>query len=802
LTSGACQTVKIKNDTILIGMGNSIVVLTLENDNSINEVAKINIQGEVQDLYIEDNHVFVLSQCTSPDGYYYNLSVVQLSPISSVIGSIVINAKNIEAFTYFNNYILVFSGDLNELIFINTNNFSQPFIEQSYDYIYRRENGWPEVVWRFATKDSLLYCIGVEGITVIKDLGSLNFEVLYCCDDYTFELENEIFIYNTNMYICGWSEFFIYDITSPENPELINETKCDPFDSPFISISATENQLQLLSYEALNIYDITDKQNPVKLYRFALNGVGSDIAVSENYMFITQYYKGLTIIDNDNPSFDDPIAKYEIFGFIKDMYIYNNHLYALSSLRELYIFDINELSSPILENSLTFPNYNLYEIMVYNGVAYITARRLIYIVNVNNPENITFIDSIAIDTGHPSLTINDNRLFVIGDTLVNIYNLENPVSPNLIGSYKSNKLHGLRFTDINIKGHYAYVLDDTYRNLSIIDISDPTSPSLVSEISVKVAYEGKCSIWLDHLFITTARSIYDIYSQDINIFDISNPITPKAVGQVSLGEQVFSVCGTSGDYLFTISKLTGLSIYNVSNTSNIQEAGAFNLDGGANQWTGSLIVQNNVIFIGSEYGLYIIRNDNNSSPSIINCLPDTTIRRNDTFKFTYDAFDVDGDELTYQIKNASKLFEIDESSGLLKYIPNVIQNDTSFSLIVTINDTKTSKQDTAEINIIGINSFDNSALEIPEKFSLNQNYPNPFNTSTNMSFTIPNRCTVNLKICNILGKEVTTLVNDKIMDAGRHRITWDASDLPSGIYFYQIKFADHYSAIRKCVLMK
>jgi len=265
---------------------------------------------------------------------------------------------------------------------------------------------------------------------------------------------------------------------------------------------------------------------------------------------------------------------------------------------------------------------------------------------------------------------------------------------------------------------------------------------------------------------------------------------------------VFSVCGTSGDYLFTISKLTGLSIYNVSNTSNIQEAGAFNLDGGANQWTGSLIVQNNVIFIGSEYGLYIIRNDNNSSPSIINCLPDTTIRRNDTFKFTYDAFDVDGDELTYQIKNASKLFEIDESSGLLKYIPNVIQNDTSFSLIVTINDTKTSKQDTAEINIIGINSFDNSALEIPEKFSLNQNYPNPFNTSTNMSFTIPNRCTVNLKICNILGKEVTTLVNDKIMDAGRHRITWDASDLPSGIYFYQIKFADHYSAIRKCVLMK
>ena len=88
------------------------------------------------------------------------------------------------------------------------------------------------------------------------------------------------------------------------------------------------------------------------------------------------------------------------------------------------------------------------------------------------------------------------------------------------------------------------------------------------------------------------------------------------------------------------------------------------------------------------------------------------------------------------------------------------------------------------------------------EYYLSQNYPNPFNLTTNISFTIPNRSAVSLKIYNVLGKEVTTLINDKVLESGQHRITWDATDLPSGFYFYQLKTADKYSAIMKCVLMK
>jgi hypothetical protein len=88
------------------------------------------------------------------------------------------------------------------------------------------------------------------------------------------------------------------------------------------------------------------------------------------------------------------------------------------------------------------------------------------------------------------------------------------------------------------------------------------------------------------------------------------------------------------------------------------------------------------------------------------------------------------------------------------------------------------------------------------EYYLSQNYPNPFNLSTSMSFTIPNRCAISLKIYNVLGEEVASLINGKMMDAGRHSITWDASSLTSGIYFYRFEAAGQYSTIKRCVLMK
>jgi hypothetical protein len=85
-------------------------------------------------------------------------------------------------------------------------------------------------------------------------------------------------------------------------------------------------------------------------------------------------------------------------------------------------------------------------------------------------------------------------------------------------------------------------------------------------------------------------------------------------------------------------------------------------------------------------------------------------------------------------------------------------------------------------------------------FSLGQNYPNPFNPITDINFSLAKSGTVTLKVFNVLGSEVATLVDD-FMEAGKHTIQFNAKSLTSGIYFYTIK-SNTFTSTRKMILMK
>ncbi|MCH7495283.1 MAG: T9SS type A sorting domain-containing protein, partial [Candidatus Marinimicrobia bacterium] len=89
---------------------------------------------------------------------------------------------------------------------------------------------------------------------------------------------------------------------------------------------------------------------------------------------------------------------------------------------------------------------------------------------------------------------------------------------------------------------------------------------------------------------------------------------------------------------------------------------------------------------------------------------------------------------------------------------------------------------------------------LPAEFSLSQNYPNPFNPETVIEYSIPIRSDVKLTIYNLRGEEVAILINDAI-PAGNHRVSWDASNVSSGIYFYRLK-TDNFVQTRKMVLLK
>ena len=81
-----------------------------------------------------------------------------------------------------------------------------------------------------------------------------------------------------------------------------------------------------------------------------------------------------------------------------------------------------------------------------------------------------------------------------------------------------------------------------------------------------------------------------------------------------------------------------------------------------------------------------------------------------------------------------------------------------------------------------------------------QNYPNPFNPTTTIEYALPASGYVTLEIYDVLGREVKTLVNDN-ESAGYHFVVFDASELPSGVYFYRIS-AGKYTSVKKLVLVK
>ena len=89
---------------------------------------------------------------------------------------------------------------------------------------------------------------------------------------------------------------------------------------------------------------------------------------------------------------------------------------------------------------------------------------------------------------------------------------------------------------------------------------------------------------------------------------------------------------------------------------------------------------------------------------------------------------------------------------------------------------------------------------LPTEFALEQNYPNPFNPTTTISFALPQARDITLTVYDVLGREVRELVSGRT-PAGVHTISFGATDLPSGVYFYRLEAGD-YVETREMVLLR
>lgn len=104
------------------------------------------------------------------------------------------------------------------------------------------------------------------------------------------------------------------------------------------------------------------------------------------------------------------------------------------------------------------------------------------------------------------------------------------------------------------------------------------------------------------------------------------------------------------------------------------------------------------------------------------------------------------------------------------------------------------------IFVSGVSNEEDDTL--PNEFALSQNYPNPFNPSTNIRFSLANAEAVTLRIYDVLGREVATLIDAQTMTSGAHSVRFDATDLSSGVYLYRLEAGNSFVQTKQMLLLK
>jgi hypothetical protein len=159
---------------------------------------------------------------------------------------------------------------------------------------------------------------------------------------------------------------------------------------------------------------------------------------------------------------------------------------------------------------------------------------------------------------------------------------------------------------------------------------------------------------------------------------------------------------------------------------------------------------------------------------------------------------------TGEISFADPIAELDATT--YTYTDNLPQEDTTYVYgVAAIYDEDESIPSTVDVQIsVGIDDSENT-IQAPKRYALSQNYPNPFNPVTTISFQIPESNHVSLKVYDVTGKLVRTLVDEK-KEVGSYTVKWNGKDdrgneVSSGLYFYRLQ-SEEFDKTHKCLLLK
>lgn len=478
--------------------------------------------------------------------------------------------------------------------------------------VYQNDSiGW---VFDIIVSDSFIVTIGDKFYIFDKtDISNLNITSYLDENGYNLGINGNI------VYISGPS-FKVIDISNLFYPELIGS--CNGGSN--CSFDIYGNYAYLINYslpDYLKIIDISVDSNPHVIGECSLPIVyNPQISAYGNYVYIPFNQSGFSIIDATDPSnpFMLPFNKPSIIS--TDLFINDNYCFLLNNCCEpdcgfIKIINISDITNPYEISCCSLPSkHHAYRIDVKDNYAYIVSEifwdslyflNIIDISDINNP---TLVQTYEIDIWN--MFIYENQLYVSCTSCVNIFDLTDPVNPQLISNIPTTNLCGIYVKDdygyfsgsdgldivdlhdpynpliisncsnvigsgdIYIEGNYAYITNID-GHLFIVDISDKYNPVLTSQIKLwDLSVCAFCSIEVygDYAYISNEYCCSyrtDLLSQ-IHIINISDPYNPKIIAKRSTQGNITEI-KVDENNIFVSSAWTGLYIYKFDNTTGIIE---------------------------------------------------------------------------------------------------------------------------------------------------------------------------------------------------------------------------------------
>ncbi len=334
-----------------------------------------------------------------------------------------------------------------------------------------------------------------------------------------------------------------------------------------------------------------------------------------------------------------------------------------------------------------------------------------------------------------------------------------PDSVRFVGSYINGSDTLSHNLSIDTATGYAYIVKQDYTGFRVVNLADPENPEDVITVSVPLS--------LNDVYARNDTVYVGEYnSGSFSIFDLSDKENPQLLARVDVPNPgyVHNIWPTDdGTHIMTTEETADKTVkmWNIEDMENIELVGEYL---GVNSLAHNTHIMGDFAYI-SHFTAGVTVVDISDPTNLIEVAQYDTYPLNDNPNYR-------GCWGAYPFTQNGMVF----ASDMEGYLTVLQFTETNTSVFV------------------------GEPEQIPNKVVLHQNYPNPFNPTTTIEFSIPQTEFVTVKVYNIVGHEITTLINDEL-STGNHSIQWDGSHQLSGVYFVQIE-SGSFIKTRKMVLIK